>query len=1613
MPSPVERWLQTFMCTQYAHIFDAYGYRSLQAVCHLQMPDLLAMGVPRNHCEKILENIHILRQTMFGRIEKSPGTDFHHLKYNPPLNPAVYALKTVAMNANYRGMSQFPEDYSGYGQSSNNMQAAGFHQSNYDGANMAMMNHMSGNSYGMQGYDASHSHMMMSGQGPMPAHNPMYHGSGNSAGSSGQYGGQQYPMQGGSGSVAGGGMQGMSSGASYYNSGSAGAMGQGSPSSKMVPPAHHHLRNTTGQQNPQQVADNILQMASSYPSHHTVQVPLKNRHAPYQIPRSPHYGYTADKGMGQQQGMGGQPAGSCQQSAMGGQQQQGMGNQGGMGQPPAMMYPPSSPHNQPQPRTSPMSPLMMHSPAHQPQGLPSPGAMHSPNSASVRSPAPSPSMRSPCSVHMSGTSMQMRSPGHLPAAFSGQQMNSPPHRTYNSSDVSSGTPQHQSQHCSPTSMHSPVSHVSSPYTPGGMAAQISSPPQQPSYAVPSSSPYKMDMLMDSGQGPGVQGQCRSSQPQQNKQQGTNPLQSLQKLVMLPETQVVDPKSVVSDACLPGSDQNSSGEGSKNSEDPAGQSEEAVGCSAGDFVTSSPQDTCHASSSSDTGSSHSGDVPRLTDQREITTPVVTSHQDASSHCMTTTPFKSVSPTSTKNKQPPVPKITSESSASHASKTNTESVPSHSDSHTTHTDSSTNASASTSSADMAAISLKNNKRAVKGEHTSAHKCNGVIATPESGRCAVDTQCKDGRGLKDSDQVHIDANISKPLRVLDSANGLTDKSDTKSLPQKRHSERFAKTASVSTQSQYGASSFVVKPKEKVVNGVASTHINGSANAEELVGHSFLQQKNSFQSNCILKKSIAADISSDSFGVNKKVTLSKLHSAHSKRSVAVSAGASCALVTVNGPLQAEMVGPSRLEHSESDHADTDEEVEKVFDGQDDTLSKLCSIFPPHVKSLGGGNDVTFLESGSDNEDFSFSDGFDLGYDSPPSEMTGDDNWKPSLGQTVSVNGMDEADGIAECSEQDSDKGISPKSKGSAGTGSPSKVNSSSAGSSTTRTVTRSSTGSIPKRKVDEDMTDTYKRVRRSSGATVNNHVPSAQCGNSNVKDDVKVVNSDNSPAKTGKDDKTEKDIKAAKEKNLRESGTAKNCQKSPVVVLAKSPPRVGKKKKKDDSEVKPVNTVTRFLPRAKNGRFITISSQKSKKSVSQTKEAQPKPAAVLPAKEEDTDDDDEPLIVVQRRSSKGEPNSSSASAPAQAQPAIKREAEMQHIKTEPKLSTGPDLKGTCDTSEIKASTPCLQSEQPKATSTPSSAAPVTDVSVSPVKSAPGTPLSASSVVGTPRKRGRPRKGEENKKKKGDNAQAVAGPFCPFVRVEGKKQHPTTVAVFNHPLAEKTDPKSVSRKKGVSGIAAPTTTIQITNFSSDKTVMLPSTKTDSSPWVCALCGMRSSYRFLGDLFGPYYLESHLAALNRTDAGKDSKKGGSGNSGVEAKMTRRKSATSSRHSSGGGDSPDAPQEVWVHEDCAMWSNGVYLVGSRVYGLEEALKAATATMCACCREKGAMVGCLHKGCNQTFHYMCAVDKDCYLDVENFSMLCPKHKVCPFVYGHGTGRVTEGPVDPRRAHANVEW
>ncbi|EOB06716.1 Transcription factor 20 [Anas platyrhynchos] len=53
-------------------------------------------------------------------------------------------------------------------------------------------------------------------------------------------------------------------------------------------------------------------------------------------------------------------------------------------------------------------------------------------------------------------------------------------------------------------------------------------------------------------------------------------------------------------------------------------------------------------------------------------------------------------------------------------------------------------------------------------------------------------------------------------------------------------------------------------------------------------------------------------------------------------------------------------------------------------------------------------------------------------------------------------------------------------------------------------------------------------------------------------------------------------------------------------------------------------------------------------------------------------------------------------------------------------------------------------------------------------------------------------------------------------------------------------------------------------------------------------------------------------------------------------------------------------------------------LEQSMK------CSHCQEPGATLGCYNKGCSFRYHYPCAIDADCLLNEENFSVRCPKHK-----------------------------
>ncbi|XP_046888287.1 transcription factor 20 isoform X1 [Hypomesus transpacificus] len=106
--------------------------------------------------------------------------------------------------------------------------------------------------------------------------------------------------------------------------------------------------------------------------------------------------------------------------------------------------------------------------------------------------------------------------------------------------------------------------------------------------------------------------------------------------------------------------------------------------------------------------------------------------------------------------------------------------------------------------------------------------------------------------------------------------------------------------------------------------------------------------------------------------------------------------------------------------------------------------------------------------------------------------------------------------------------------------------------------------------------------------------------------------------------------------------------------------------------------------------------------------------------------------------------------------------------------------------------------------------------------------------------------------------------------------------------------------------------------------------------------------------------------------------------------------------PLEPCEYWLHEDCCVWSAGVFLVKGKVYGLEEAVKVAQETTCSGCHNPGATLGCFFKGCPNKYHYRCAL--------QSGRSAQPPH-THTHIYTHSLPLFHTNPVNPRSQGQHV--
>ncbi|XP_041077739.1 retinoic acid-induced protein 1-like [Polyodon spathula] len=272
---------------------------------------------------------------------------------------------------------------------------------------------------------------------------------------------------------------------------------------------------------------------------------------------------------------------------------------------------------------------------------------------------------------------------------------------------------------------------------------------------------------------------------------------------------------------------------------------------------------------------------------------------------------------------------------------------------------------------------------------------------------------------------------------------------------------------------------------------------------------------------------------------------------------------------------------------------------------------------------------------------------------------------------------------------------------------------------------------------------------------------------------------------------------------------------------------------------------------------------------------------------------------------------------------------------------------------------------------------------------------------------------------------FSPYVRLELKDSMCT---IINYPEEEKAKLKGKNSSQATQsyspGAVPITSCLLLGRLSSDSK--------RRSHLVCCLCGRSANAMDLGDLHGPYYPEGFkplgkmhaMQVLQDNDRDSDSlcsvkekKHSQTVTAGQAPSRPSQHSHTSMketcligqrrRWSSDGSSTrtavPKKPKpdpaaddwysppvvpldssEYWLHEDCAIWCAGVYLVKGKLYGLEEATKLAQETVCSTCHTAGATLGCYFKGCPNKYHYICAIQSDCVLNEDNFSMRCTRHK-----------------------------
>ncbi|XP_033747885.1 transcription factor 20-like isoform X2 [Pecten maximus] len=1556
MPGPVERWLETFMCKQYADTFEAYGFKTLQSVCQLQHPQLQAMGVAQEHCEKILENVHVLRQTLYGQLNQN---HYHEEMYPPGVGgrmPGGGAGPTGYQSQNSQPMPTMPQ------QNMANYQNQG--AGNYDNRGQRVPSMHGQYSDGM--YNRGHSQ-------PSQHYMAQYGGlQGSGTVSQGPYGPGQYgQMSSGYGPMTGG---------RNYGSGSMPHSGRQQQQQQQQQQQNHqqaqtqpqqsghvpsHMMHSGGQvQSPQDVANSILQMTAAYQPNQTVQVPLsKNRHAPYHVPNSPHYSMPSQ---------GSSPTHQ--------QQQQLQGPQGGH----QFMYPSSSPHHSHPARTSPISPSpgYIHSPAshHSNQSLPnsSPRSIQSPTQhpgstgGSVKSPVPpqSPigSLKSPCAMQSpmnAGQSICSPTPVNQQLHVSVSSQNLMP--TYTGQ---SPTQQKNLICYSPKTnpISPPASQISSPFTPLSKSS-VQSPPQQDPYTSPHPT---REYVSDGSQDPRDQGPATG---------GSNPLLSLQKLCMLPEKQVIDPKSVVNDACLPSPQSRDNSKNLDTNADSQGsggqvssQSDSRCGSALGSSQSSQCADGRHCNEAEESSAVATDEIkPPPCDNAGPGDSPTPEDKGPAPKDSDKDSFHSSDPIDDQQPNSPPPLIANSDMIGKAECSEEEEnvkVNSHLKNMTCQQAIvNGNIQADLTSPCISQKSaltdevLEEMKSQDIGEHLLKHRRspNSVLSRARSLNCDVKLVYSDDCVLNGDDRIMDKLKLPNHTKnkVNNQANDAEDDMCIKLEKCGRICDKLDTSENASVESAKPSSA----PSSPVVSAETELKQDSLDKNEKNTPEQTFEDMEDSKSDVISSLENGVTINKDK---SENLSKSKLNSRRTQPERTMSLR----------EVPARLANNAAYYNNYSDSDSNDDGILMVRKDTKATYSKLSR------NSLLNGIQSPDILSSEDSSE----------------EEEDDDDCKiePDFGDSITDTKSDHEPWKSIHLSNDDTDGVG-KSKDF-----PAKDN---------------LTKSLPCDKISHNpgnnenkhvpvKDNTFKKLRKDKSRKL-------------MEDYVDMVSEEEAVQSL---DNVKKNIRAKSSGSVKMHSAGNKIKKtqasknSPATVES-SGSEVQMSKRKRRPRMSPLKYAGDmyyggdYILDSDEEREVEVKSKRTRKPSGNPPEKNKpvKSVVVLDSDEELSEDTDKKIKQLSADCAKEStavsitPHlvSSMPSCPSGASsnphdtPVVKIEKITENIQANnsktnysvKKESPKPSFNVKKDNPEKnndmfqnKPSTTKKRCRRPQGSR--SSKGKLKKLEKSKCR---GGYQNDEDIDDIQLKRTLALMKKKHRKKPTAHRESTVGPF---IRLEGNIDNPTKCSVVNQLESDiQVDSKSSKHKKRSTAVAV--STVHISRLPTEKSVLVPgSSVIDETTWVCALCRKHSSYKFLGDLFGPYYTEGNLP-LPKVQEGPQ--QDGSG-----TKSKKRKSSEDNTFCDGADKSKRSkfkksdcgtsrvPREVWVHEDCLAWADGVLLIGQKVYGLEEATRIASSMVCSVCKESGAMVGCLHKGCSQKYHFYCAIETGCSLEEENFSLWCPKHK-----------------------------